>query len=357
MVDVAARPFLDVQEGCAAAAQSDAKLAQIFVDRGVRRSAWTLSQKYNRYGAVGDSGSCILAQMAESEGIAFDQAHGGILQFYEDKKGFERAGKVNALLVEAGLDRRPVSPAEMRAIEPALSGEYYGGFFTPSDLTGDIHKFTRQLAKACERRGVRFLHQAEVHHIVSGERGVVVHLRPTDPHDATSKSERTVAGDGVVVCAGVDSRRIAAGLGDRLNVYPVKGYSITVHLDSDRSKKAAPQIGLLDDAAKIVTSRLGPNRFRVAGTAEFNGANLDIRADRIRPLLTWCRKRFPGIDTDRVVPWSGLRPMMPSMMPRVGCGKRPRVFYNTGHGHLGWTLSAITAQIVTQSVIGQIPPG
>jgi D-amino-acid dehydrogenase len=31
------------------------------------------------------------------------------------------------------------------------------------------------------------------------------------------------------------------------------------------------------------------------------------------------------------------------MLPRVGAGKKSNVFYNTGHGHLGWTLSAITA--------------
>jgi D-amino-acid dehydrogenase len=36
--------------------------------------------------------------------------------------------------------------------------------------------------------------------------------------------------------------------------------------------------------------------------------------------------------------------MTPNMMPRVGPGRHPRVFYNTGHGHLGWTLSAATAQ-------------
>jgi D-amino-acid dehydrogenase len=35
--------------------------------------------------------------------------------------------------------------------------------------------------------------------------------------------------------------------------------------------------------------------------------------------------------------------MMPNMLPRVGPGRQANVFYNTGHGHLGWTLSAITA--------------
>jgi glycine/D-amino acid oxidase-like deaminating enzyme len=45
-----------------------------------------------------------------------------------------------------------------------------------------------------------------------------------------------------------------------------------------------------------------------------------------------------------------LRPMTPSLMPRVGAGSRPGVFYNTGHGHLGWTLSAATAETVADAV-------
>jgi D-amino-acid dehydrogenase len=59
---------------------------------------------------------------------------------------------------------------------------------------------------------------------------------------------------------------------------------------------------------------------------------------------------FPGVSTERVVPWAGLRPMMPNMLPRVGAGRRGRVFYNTGHGHLGWTLAAATAELVAEAV-------
>ena len=47
--------------------------------------------------------------------------------------------------------------------------------------------------------------------------------------------------------------------------------------------------------------------------------------------------------------------MMPSMLPRVGPGRRPGVFYNTGHGHLGWTLSAATAQGVADAVEQAMP--
>ena len=157
--------------------------------------------------------------------------------------------------------------------------------------------------------------------------------------------------DGIVICAGVNSKFIASELGDKINIYPVKGYSITILLNDEESMRNAPYVSLLDDKAKIVSSRLGKDRFRVAGTAEFNGYNKDIRADRINPLIKWCNKLFPKVSTEHAIPWAGLRPMTPSMVPRVGSGKLPGVFYNTGHGHLGWTLSAFTSQQISDHII------
>ncbi|MEW6643232.1 MAG: D-amino acid dehydrogenase [Pseudomonadota bacterium] len=289
-----------------------------------------------------------LFAMAEQENIAFDLERRGILHIYHDKASFDAGLRVNTLLMEGGLDRRAVTPDEIRTIEPTLQGRYHGGFYTPSDSTGDIHKFTRGLAQACIRHGARFIHQAEVDAItpVAGAYDIRWH-RSSDDGLAEQQQLRV---DGVVICAGVGSRDIAAQLGERVNVYPVKGYSITVHLDTPQSRHAAPYVSLLDEAAKIVTSRLGADRFRVAGTAEFNGDNRDIRADRIRPLIDWVQRNFPDVETARVVPWAGLRPMMPNMMPVVRSGTRPGVFYNTGHGHLGWTLSAATAEATAVAV-------
>ncbi len=285
-----------------------------------------------------------LFRIAEKEGIKFDLERRGILHIYRDRKGFEAATRINEMLREGGLDRRAVGPDEIRAIEPTLHGNFHAGFFTPSDSTGDIHKFTRGLAEACVRRGATLRLGSPVERIDHTASGVTVVLGNGD----------AVAADAVVVCAGVESRRIAAMLGDRVNIYPVKGYSITVALDDETSRAGAPWVSLLDEQTKIVTSRLGPDRFRVAGTAEFNGYNRDIRADRIQPLVAWTEQLFPGVNTSRVVPWAGLRPMTPNLMPRVGAGKRPGVFYNTGHGHLGWTLSAATAEIIADQ-IGSAP--
>jgi D-amino-acid dehydrogenase len=293
--------------------------------------------------------------VAAREGIDFNHERRGILHIYRDKAAFDGAARTNELYAAGGLERRAVTPDEMRAIEPTLHGDYYGGFYTPSDSTGDIHKFTRGLAEASARRGVRFIHEASVESVKHTGGGVdITYSLPADDENG-APSHQVLHADGVVVCAGVGSRDIAAGLGDRVNIYPVKGYSITVMLDDEASQKAAPWVSLLDDKTKIVTSRLGADSFRVAGTAEFNGENRDIRADRIRPLVDWTRHLFPGVATGRVVPWAGLRPMLPSMMPRVGAGKLPGVFYNTGHGHLGWTLSCATAQMIAETVGTAMP--
>ncbi len=295
-----------------------------------------------------------LQRMAEEAGIDFDCEERGILHFYKNKADFEDARRTTALLAKGGLERRAVTVAEMQSIEPALHGELYGGWYTPSDFTGDIHKFTNGLALACERLGAVMRLSTQVLGVEPTANGINIRHRSTEPRlDGTIPTEEVSPFDKVVVCSGVLSRDLGRSLGDRVNVYPVKGYSITVSLPEAADQAAAPWVSLLDDKAKIVTSRLGPTRFRVAGTAEFNGINRDIRAERVEPLVTWCRAHFPGMSTRQAIPWAGLRPMMPDMMPRVMQGRNPRVFYNTGHGHLGWTLSAATADAVAALATGR----
>ncbi|CAG0910753.1 unnamed protein product, partial [Cyprideis torosa] len=248
---------------------------------------------------------------AEKEGFDFSCEKRGILHIYDSKKEFDHAAAVNELLAEGGLERHAVSPAEIRELEPALQHEFHAGFYTESDFTGDIHTYARGLSKACSSRGVAFHYGADVNTIDHSDDGVKLTWRNDDGSVSTDEF------DGVVICAGVRSRALGAQVGDRVNIYPVKGYSITVKLDDEESQKAAPWVSLLDDEAKIVTSRLGKDRFRVAGTAEFNGYNLDIRDDRIKPLVKWCEKLFPDMSTEYATPWAGLRPMMPSMLPKV----------------------------------------
>lgn len=287
--------------------------------------------------------------IADQEGFDFNLEKKGILHFYHTAQDFEVAKNVNVLLQKGGLERYAVTPEEMKGIEPTLTGHYFGGFFTPEDATGDIHKFTRGLATVCEKRGVEFCLGAHVLNINPILDRVEILYHQQHPQQLKQEEATTAVFDGVVICGGVNSYHLGEKLGDKINIYPVKGYSITVNLQDERSVQNAPWVSLLDESAKIVTSRLGADRFRVAGTAEFNGYNKDIRNDRIQPLIDWVNKNF-NIATDSVVSWSGLRPMMPDMMPRVQRSKQARVFYNTGHGHLGFTLSAATAVLISHEI-------
>ncbi len=294
-----------------------------------------------------------LFAIAEQENIQFSLEKRGILHVFHDADDFAVAQQVNQLLNHAGLARHAVTPSEIINIEPSLRGEYFGGFYTPDDATGDIHQFCTGLAKVTQQQGANYVQGYDVADVELTDQGVRLDCRPSAENQNADAENLSISADAVVVCAGVGSYHLAHLLGDRVNVYPVKGYSITIALNDVTSQAAAPWVSLLDERAKIVTSRLGAERFRVAGTAEFNGYNRDIRADRIQPLVNWVQQNF-SISTEHCIPWAGLRPMMPNMMPVVKQGKHQRVFYNTGHGHLGWTLSAATAAMISQLIATQI---
>jgi D-amino-acid dehydrogenase len=266
-------------------------------------------------------------EICKEEKINFDRSDCGILHFYKDQDYWANAQTVTELYNKNGLPREEVNPAYVGEVDPALKNieGIVGATITASDWTGDIHKFCYQLANVLATKyNVTFYYDWQIRHI-----------------------EEVSFYDAMVIANGVGSTALAKTVGDSLPVYPVKGYSITIN---NVDPAHLPTVSLLDDQAKIVTSSLG-NRFRVAGTAELTGENYDIRRDRIEPLLKWVHTNFPNINTHDYTQWACLRPMTPNMMPIVQQSKkRPNVFYHTGHGHLGWTLSPATAKIVVDLV-------
>ena len=121
-----------------------------------------------------------------------------------------------------------------------------------------------------------------------------------------------------------------------LNIYPIKGYSITYHHETD-----APTTSVLDDDAKIVASPFSNNTFRVAGTAELAGWNHEVRKDRIEPLRKWVRNNT-FVKDERPEEWACLRPMTPNMLPIIT--KSKGLWVNSGAGHLGWTMGMALAE-------------
>jgi len=262
-------------------------------------------------------------EISDEENIKFDMVQKGILHIYQNERELKFARETNKIYKLAGLERWEVNKNEIMDIEASLSNNnIIGGFYNTTDFTGDIHKFCIELSAILKNKyNVTFIQK----------------------HAKTLNDELNNT-DIVIVCAGIGSKKIANSIGDNIPIYPVKGYSITINNPGENS----PWVSLLDDEKKIVTARLGNERLRIAGTAEFSGYNTDIKWDRVRPLIKWAESNFPNINTEDVKPWAGLRPMTPNMMPIIKQSKKNNnVFYNTGHGHLGWTLSAFTAKKIS----------
>ena len=290
----------------------------------------------------------IYFKIAEDEGIEFELLKKGILRFYDSEKEFKLDQAKKSWLDQEGMEWDTLTTEEVKEHEPAFKNnanyeKIVGGIYTKSDASGDIHKFCTNLERVLVEKYSASLQLNTNVEYISRQKGKLV---------LTMRKENEIINDSfdnVVICAGVGTQSFASRLGDKMNIYPVKGYSITIDLKDELSKSCAPSVSLIDQPVKIVASRLG-NRFRVAGTAELAGINTDIRQNRIRPLLDWVEKYFPNVSTETYTPWAGLRPMTPNMMPITSESRMKGVFYHAGHGHLGWTLSAETANQVVAKI-------
>ena len=73
-------------------------------------------------------------------------------------------------------------------------------------------------------------------------------------------------------------------------------------------------------------------------------------------MLIKAREVFPsGADYSRPQYWAGLRPMTPTGLPFIDRSPYANLWLNTGHGHLGWTMSCGSAKILADLVAQRQP--
>lgn len=287
-------------------------------------------------------------------GVEFDHRPEGLLAIYRSGASLDAAHADVRWLTDAGLvDDELLDAGECLRAEPALAaaqdnGTLAGGILSRDGATGDAARFTAGIAKACANLEVAFRYGVEVQGI-DRVKGRVTGVRT---------NAGTILADATVVALANDSRTLlAADLGIDLPLCPVKGYSVTLPATSAESR--LPRMGILDDDRKVVFARFADS-FRAAGTAEFAGIDTTIDNRRVKSILSAAASLFPG-PLDRVQPaaagaWTGLRPMTPDGPPILGPAKGiSGLFFNTGHGPLGWTLAAGSARMLADWIAGSAP--
>lgn len=291
-----------------------------------------------------------LQALRRETGIAYDHATKGILHFYTSEQEFDGAQAPAAVMREYGCELDMKSPAECVAIEPALAPnlqKIVGGSMTPSDESGDAHKFTHNLAQLCADKGVQFLYNTRI--VGINKAGDTLQSLRIANSDGVVTAHTA---DAYVMCLGSFSSRWKDLLGQSLRIYPAKGYSVTLPVINE---EASYTTSLTDDEYKLVFSRLG-DRLRIAGTAELNGYDTDLNLVRCEAIVRRTKELFPGI-TDGVGAryWTGLRPTTPSNVPYIGKSKTRNVFLNTGHGTLGWTHGCGSGAAIADIINGKTP--
>jgi D-amino-acid dehydrogenase len=265
----------------------------------------------------------------------------GWLKVYRTKSGFAATALDRALMQEHGVKFSVLSAHEVADLEPQLDPASYScGLFQPESgfVNRPLGLSQAYFAGALDRRAEQV-------------RERVVELRPLEGGGVdiiTPQSQRRF--DAVLVAAGAWSKPFAKQIGDKVCLDAERGYHISLRstgVDLLHRPVCFPEqhfvLSPMQDGISIV------------GIDELAGLVAPPDYRRIRSMLPLARKVLPGISKQAVQrEWMGFRPSTPDSLPVIGRSPRCKdVFYAFGHGHLGLTLSAITAQWIADLVSGR----
>lgn len=287
----------------------------------------------------------VFHETVKRTGVAYDGRNGGLLYLYRSETALKAASAKSRILSDNGcrietLDRDGVARADP-ALTP-VKERFAGGLYAPDDESGDCRMFACNMGDWLRAKGVTFKFGTTITGFeTSGGRVDAV---------MTDKGRETA--DVIVLCLGVYSPHLARHLGHDLAIYPVKGYAITAPV---AGRNNPPTIGGVDEETLIAYAPYG-DRVRVTATAEFSGYGRDHRPGDFATMLATMKALFPdGADWGKASFWAGLRPMTPEGTPILGASKIENLWFNTGQGHMGWTMSHGAARIVADLIAGKRP--
>lgn len=285
----------------------------------------------------------ILGRLVQETGVEYRRLTNGVLYLYRNDaaldKGWARAEGAR----ELGIVTERLSPEDVIRLEPGVAVQRLAGaILAPGDEAGDSAQFCRELAKRCERLGVAFRLETEIR---------ALEASGADVQAVLSKSERFGA-DAFVCALGVIDPGLRDSFGVDLPIYPVKGYSATGRIVRP---ELAPRHAGIDESKSIAYCPLG-ERIRLTGGAEFAGyARTSVPEDFARMHRAF-EELYPGAahfsDADT---WVCQRPMTPESTPRFGRGRYANLWFNAGHGHMGWAMAAGAAKITADLIGGREP--
>lgn len=289
---------------------------------------------------MGVSSAALERQIMHVKGERFMQRDGQ-LQLYESRAEYDASLPQWALRKENGIKFELLKhPEQIAEIQPGLSKRFTHAGFTPDWLNAcDPQKWHQYLVEQFIARGGK----VEICDVKS--------LKQEDKQAVITTSEGQINAKNVVVAAGAWSHRLASTLGDYIPLETERGYNTTLPAGAFdvRTHLTFANHG-------FVVSRVNDG-VRVGGAVELGGLERKPNYKRAHILLNKASDFLPGLNTNGGTQWMGFRPSMPDSLPVIGkSNKAPSVCYAFGHGHLGLTQSAGTAELVSALIANETPP-
>ena len=265
----------------------------------------------------------------------------GWLKVYKTAQGFADTALDRALMTHHGVNFSVLTPAQIAELEPNIDPDAYTcGLFQPeSGFVNYPLALSQAYFAGARQRGAEHLRES-VRQVRPLESGCV----------AITTAQGSRQFDAVLVAAGAWSKQFASQIGDKVCLDTERGYHIS--LQSTGADLLQRPVCFPEHHCVLSPMHDG---ISIVSIDELAGLEAPPDYRRIRVLLPFARRVLPGV-ADQAVQreWMGFRPSTPDSLPVIGRSPRCKnVFYAFGHGHLGLTLSAITAQWITNLVSGR----
>jgi glycine oxidase len=312
------------------------------VEAASQRAAGMLSAQLEHHPSEAMAALCLesrelhktlLAELEARTGVDLDHRSTGALRlaFEEDE-----AAELEALVVEQearGWEVTRLTPREAVQLEPLL-GDVLAAAWFAGERVGDPPRLVLALRRACELQGVVLREGVEVARLTAGAQRV--------DGIALASGERIAARD-VVVAGGAWSASIE-GTGIEGLVRPIRGQMLELQ------NRSVPR-RLLDAPGAYLSPR-SDGRVLVGSTLEDVGFERAVTAGAASRLLSTALRLVPALtDASLSNHWCGFRSTTRDKLPLLG-RTRTGAIAATGHHRNGIVLSAITALVVADLLMG-----
>lgn len=268
------------------------------------------------------------------QGLDFEMHSAGLLYVFRTEEALRAYLDDLAHWEEFGASEpKRLTPDEARELEPALRPEIIGGLLVESERHVRPEKLLSAAEQWLRANGADMRAHTEVADLVIQD-GRVTGVRV--------KGGDVIEGDEVLLATGAEAASLAARAGFELPMQAGKGYSLTIR---NPKLKLGRSMYLVEGRVALAPY---DGALRLAGTMELSGINTNLYEERIAGIRKSADLYLTNwSEGDEIIPWVGMRPMLPDGLPAIGRAPTiPNFYIASGHAMLGVTLGPTTAALI-----------